>query len=338
MRVLVLGGTKFIGPFAARGLHGMGCEIAVFHRGQSQADLPGDVRYILGDRAQLEEFAPAFEDFAPDVVLDMRPLGETDSQRVMNLFAGKVRRVVMVSSVDVYRNYDVLRGKEPGPPDDAPLTEDSPLRSQLYPYREADSDDPKDFRNIYDKILAERAYLSNPNMPGTVLRLPFVYGPGDYQHRLWEYLKRMDDGRPAILLADECAAWKSGRCYVENVGRAIALAVVNDKAANRIYNVAEPDGWTEQEWITLIAKAAGWNGKLVTRPNAILPASLQCEGNMDALLTASSDRIRAEVGYTEIVGQDEALARTVEWERANPPAQTPPQSFDYEAEDEVLAK
>src|SRR5207245_1703293 len=27
-------------------------------------------------------------------------------------------------------------------------------------------------------------------------RLPCVYGPGDYQHRTFEYLKRMDDGRP----------------------------------------------------------------------------------------------------------------------------------------------
>ena len=338
MRVLVLGGTKFIGPFVVRSLHGQGCEIAVFHRGQSQADLPGDVRYLLGDRNRLEEFAPAFDDFAPDVVLDMRPLGEADSRRVMNVFAGKVRRVVMVSSVDVYRNYDVLRGKEPGPPDPAPLTEDSPLRPQLYPYLEAESADPNDFRNVYDKILAEKVTMSNPDMPGTCLRLPFVYGPGDYQHRLWEYLKRMDDGRAAIILADECAGWKSGRCYVENVGHAVALAVVNDKAANRIYNVAEPEAWTEHEWITRIAQAANWNGKVVTRPNGKLPTPLQCEGNMDALLTVSSSRIRAELGYAELVGQEEALARTVEWERANPPAQSSPASFDYEAEDQVLAK
>lgn len=337
MRVLVLGGTKFIGPFVVRSLHGMGCEIAVFHRGQSQADLPGDIQYILGDRNALEDFAPAFHAFAPDVVLDMRPLGEADSQRVMNVFTGKARRVVMVSSVDVYRNYDVLRGKEPDPADPAPLTEDSPLRPQLYPYREPGIADPNDFRNVYDKILAERVYLSDPNLPGTVLRLPFVYGLGDYQHRLWTYLKRMDDGRPAIVLADECAQWRSGRCYVENVGHAVALAVVNDRAANRVYNVAEPEGWTEQEWITLIGRAAKWNGQIDTRPNAGLPPSLQCEGNMAAHLTTSSQRLRDELGYQEVVAQDEALARTVVWERANPPGQSPPDAFDYEAEDQVIS-
>jgi nucleoside-diphosphate-sugar epimerase len=35
---------------------------------------------------------------------------------------------------------------------------------------------------------------------GTVLRLPMVCGPGDMFHRLHPYLKRMDDGRPGILI------------------------------------------------------------------------------------------------------------------------------------------
>ena len=42
--------------------------------------------------------------------------------------------------------------------------------------------------------------LSDPELPGTVLRLPAVYGPEDRQHRTFEYLKRMDDGRRAILV------------------------------------------------------------------------------------------------------------------------------------------
>ena len=116
----------------------------------------------------------------------------------------------MVSSIDVYRNYDVLRGKEDGPPDAAPLREDSPLRSRLYPYRDPEDADPHALNNVYDKILAERAYLSDPTLPGTVLRLPFVYGPGDYQHRLHTYLKRMDDKRPVILFSQEASKLARG--------------------------------------------------------------------------------------------------------------------------------
>ena len=40
MRVLIIGGTHFIGPAVVRSLHEMGHEVTVFHRGQTTADLP----------------------------------------------------------------------------------------------------------------------------------------------------------------------------------------------------------------------------------------------------------------------------------------------------------
>ncbi len=337
MRVLVLGGTRFIGPFVLRALAARGAEMAVFHRGKSEAELPAGVETILGDRAQIEEHEAAFRSFGPDVVLDMRPLGEDDSERAMRLFTGMAQRAVMVSSIDVYRNYDVLRGREDGPPDAAPLREDSPLRSILYPYQTPDDADPASIGNVYDKILAEGAYLSEPELPGTVLRLPFVYGPNDYQHRLHTYLKRMDDKRPAILFSQEAAGWRAARCYVENVAHAIALAVTDDRAAYRVYNVAEPEGYTEHKWAEQIARVAQWPGQIVLAPDAVLPPALRCDSSVHAHLTVSSARIREELGYVEVVGQDDALARTIEWERAYPPAQDPSAAFDYAAEDAALA-
>jgi hypothetical protein len=50
---------------------------------------------------------------------------------------------------------------------------------------------------------------------------------------------------------------------------------------------------------------------------------------------ASSDRIRKELGYRELLPREEAIRRTIEWERANPPAAPLAQS-DYDAEDEAL--
>ena len=47
----------------------------------------------------------------------------------------------------------------------------------------------------------------------------------------------------------------------------------------------------------------------------------------------SSARIRTELAYIEPVPADFAIARTIEWERANPPAQLDPAQFDYAAED-----
>lgn len=173
--------------------------------------------------------------------------------------------------------------------------------------------------------------------PGTVLRLPAVYGPGDRQRRLFSYLKRMDDRRPAILLSEGQARWRWSRGYVENVAAAIALAVVDERAAGRIYNVAEPEALPEAEWVQQIGQAAGWSGQVVTVPEDRLPLALRSDYRWEQDWFVDSARIRRELDYTEAIPLDDALRRTVEWERAHPPAEIDPAQFDYAAEDAVLA-
>ncbi|HLK60473.1 MAG TPA: NAD-dependent epimerase/dehydratase family protein, partial [Chthonomonadaceae bacterium] len=268
MRILVLGGTLFIGPAAVRRLAASGHEVAVFHRGKSNAPLPDNVQHIHGDRAQMGDFAGDFRRFAPEVVVDMRALTDRDGQMLLELFSGMARRLVAISSVDVYRAYDRLRKADPGPPDPTPLTEDSPLRDRLYPYRDM-AKSPEELFYHYDKILMEQAVQSAPDtLPASVLRLPMVYGPGDYQHRLFPYLKRMDDGRPAILLSEGMASWRGERGYVEDMGEAIFLCAVSEQAAGRTYHVAQKQSMTEAEWVERIGAAAGWKGKIVALPEA----------------------------------------------------------------------
>jgi nucleoside-diphosphate-sugar epimerase len=339
MRVLVIGGTRFIGPFVVTRLCDLGHEVLVFHRGQTGAGLPQRVEHLLGERQHLAGFGAAFKRFAPQVVLDMIPMGEQDARTVMDTLRGLARRVVAVSSQDVYRAYGRLTGHESGAVDPVPLAEDAPLRHKLYPYRgesPRERDDPQRWLDDYDKILVERVVLADPHLPGTVLRLPMVYGPGDRQHRLFEYLKRMDDGRPAILLDEGLAKWRWTRGYVENVAAAIALAVVDARASGRIYNVGESEALTTVGWVREIGRVAGWLGKVVIVPAYRLPAHLAPNVNTDQHLVADTTCIRRELGYDESVPRDEALRRALAWERAHPPAQVESEKFDYAAEDAAL--
>src|SRR5439155_1240573 len=59
----------------------------------------------------------------------------------------------------------------------------------------------------YDKIPAERIVTNDRELPGTVLRLPMVYGPGDPLHRFYPVVKRIADGRRHIIFPDPLAAW-----------------------------------------------------------------------------------------------------------------------------------
>jgi nucleoside-diphosphate-sugar epimerase len=335
MRILIIGGTRFIGPYVVRYLADAGHDVTLFHRGETKADKTYAARQIYGDRRDLPSFAAEFKLAAPDVVLDMIPYAEEEARVLMQVFKGVARRVVAISSADVYRAYARLLRLDMGEPDPARLNEDAPLRERLYPYRER-ADGPDDFKYHYDKILVERIVMSDAFLPGTILRLPVVYGPNDPQHRLFDYLKRMDDNRPHILLEDAQSRWRWTRGYVENVADAIALAVTNERAANRIYNVGEMDALTEADWVRSIGHAAGWNGEIVTLPRDSLPT--QIDKDYRHHLVTDTNRIRAELGYKERISREEALSETINWERANLPAEVNPSQFDYAAEDAALAK
>ena len=225
MRILVIGGTGFIGRPLVRELARMGHAVSVFHRGGTPAELPAES--ILGERRDLARLRPE-----ADLVIDLILSSGAQAQRLMEIFRGVAKRVVAASSIDVYRACGVLHGFEDGPLEPVPLTEDSALRTKsTYP--------PATVKTLqklfgwlddeYDKIPVERTILGDPELPGTVLRLPMVYGPGDHLRRFHPVLKRIDDGRRRILLEESWAAWRSPRGYVDNVAAAIALAAVSDR-------------------------------------------------------------------------------------------------------------
>ncbi len=340
MRILVIGGSgNFIGARVVDELAGLGHDVTVFSRIAPQRSA---IAHIAGDRRRLSDFSAALRAAVPEVVVDVILSSEPQVRAVQNVFRGVAARVVALSSQDVYRSCGVLHHLEPGPLEPLPLTESSPLRTRLQTYPPAQIARLQHiFRWLddeYDKIPVERAVLSDPELAGTVLRLPMVHGPGDKLHRFFPILKRIWDGRPAILMAEEFAAWRGTKEYVDNVAAAIALAVVSKAAAGRIYNIGEAATLSELEWARMIADATGWRGEFVVVPNDRVPAHLRMPVNWAQHWVADTNRIRSELGYGERISREEGVRRTIEWERSNPPAEIDPGQFDYDAEDATLAR
>jgi nucleoside-diphosphate-sugar epimerase len=341
MRILVIGGTRFMGPYVIKNLSTAGHEVSVFHRGQTKARLPEGVREILGDRDHLQDHASDLQQLSPEVVLDMMVMHERHARDLVETFAGIAGRVVVVSSQDVYQAFGRVNRHEGGEIDLSHLTENSPLREKLYPYRGETlraEDDPQRWMDDYDKIPAERVIMNHPQIAGTILRLPAVYGPHDPQHRMFLYLKRMLDGREAILLEETEANWRWTHGYVENVADAIALAVTDPRAGERIYNVGEPFALSIAERVEQIAKAADWHGRIVVQPPERVPQELRWGINAAQDIVVDTSRIRRELDYSERIDLAEAFRRTIAWERDHFPEQIDPARFDYAAEDRVLAE
>ena len=342
MRVLVLGATGFLGPPLVERLVGDGHEVTLFHRGRTPAGRLAGLPAIRGDRNFLDRWIDEFQIVKPDVVVDLIAFTERQAHELINAFRGIAGRLVVLSSGDVYRANDLLFRRTEGPLEAAPLQETSALRDRLFPYRGTPV--PESYGidwNDYDKILVERVVTANAWIPATVLRLPMVYGPGDNQgrkRRFAAYLKRMDDGRHAILLNRLTAAWKAPWGYTENVAEAVRLAVEKQRAAGEIYNVCEPGRPDMAHWVRAVAAAAGWQGRIVEVDEACPAPNLPCTLNLEQHLDMDSAKIRDELGYREAVSRPEAIRRTIAWDRAHPAQETDPAQFDYAAEDAILAR
>jgi len=339
MKILLIGGSGFIGQFAAQQFQQGGHNVTVFHRGKTAA--PQGTEEIFGDRQFLQDHQPEFRRQKFDVVVDFVLSSGRQAQQLMDTFRGIAGRAVALSSMDVYRAWGVFYKTEHCGLQELPLTEDSALRTSTITYP---PDVLKRAQSIYgwmdaeyDKIPVEQAVLGDAKLPGTILRLPMIYGPGDPLHRFHPVLKRIDDGRKQIIFADDVAPLRTPRGYVENVAAAIALAATSPQAAGRVYNICEAESFGELDWERKIAAAVGWQGEFVVLPHDSTPKHLLWPANTAQHVLASSDRIRKELGYREVVPREEAIRRTIEWERSNPPV-APLSQFDYAAEDEVLSQ
>jgi nucleoside-diphosphate-sugar epimerase len=326
MRIVVLGGTGFIGGYVVRKLVQTDHDVMVFHRRADECDLPSSVRHVHGQFNELAEYRDQFERQRPEVLLDMVPYLDKGGHGGAH-FRGIAERAVVISSGDVYRAFARLWKSEPGPPDPVPLREDSPLRTLRAPDRKA--------ADAFDNLEAESAALADPALPATVLRLPATHGPGDRQHRLAPYLRSMRDGREAIVLGESHADWRWSRGYVENVAAAIVVAIDDQRASGRIYNVGAQPVLSEAEWVRTIAGFTGWEGELRILSDERLPTRLRQPFDFKQHLALDTTAIRSELGFREPIAETDGLHRTVEWELKTLD-EVPDLRRDYGAEDEAL--
>ena len=80
MRVLVIGGTGFIGRHVTSLLTEAGHSVTVFHRGQTDARLPAGIDHITGEHGALPAFSLELKRINPDVTLDMICYNEQEAK------------------------------------------------------------------------------------------------------------------------------------------------------------------------------------------------------------------------------------------------------------------
>lgn len=227
MKILIIGGTGLISMPLTRALHGRGEEVTLFNRGKRTPDLPEGVRQMLGDRTAYRDFETTVRAAEPfDVVIDMICYKEADAESLSRAFAGRIRQLIVCSTVDVYAK----------PADHYPVTEGEAHRPPPWDYAR-------------DKATLERTLQKahrRGDFPVTILRPAHTYHDGGaLLHSMGgrtTYLDRLRKGKPIIVHGDGSALWAS--CHAEDVARAFVEAAGKPITFGKSYHV------TGEEWMS----------------------------------------------------------------------------------------
>ena len=185
MRLLVLGGTQFVGYAAVSAALGLGWEVTTFNRGLSGADA-ADVRVHRGDRTQAADLARLSAAGPWDAIIDTSGYVPREVLASCERLEPVTARYVFMSTVSVYRGWPVEPLSEASevlycPPDAGP------------DYGEDVEDGPT--RYGYQKSGCELAVTSTFGSERSVLLRPgVVLGPREYVGRLPWWLKRIAAG------------------------------------------------------------------------------------------------------------------------------------------------
>jgi 2'-hydroxyisoflavone reductase len=315
-RVLVIGGTLFIGRALVDELLERGDDVVIMHRGKGTpfGERVGEIRC---DRNDVAAVRAALDGTSFDIVYDNVydwERGTTADQVSAAAIAAShgLRRYVFTSSVAVY-------------PEGGEYDEQAPLV-------------PSDYPNPYSaqKADSERALFElhrQRGIPVTTLRPAFIYGPHNPFDREAFFWDRLRAGRPIIVPEDGLRTMQW--VHVRDVARAAVLAATKDVAIGHAYNLASYPPLTQIEFIQLLARIAQREAHVVHIPREQIQ---QAGGQLFAPpyyfgvyldippITARVDRARSELGL-ELTPLEEGLRETYRWYEQQ---QRPQPDFSWE--------
>ena len=174
LRILILGGTGFTGPYQVRYAVERGHHVTVFNRGRRQADIPATVVQLTGDRnGQLD----ALKGKTWDVVIDVPSTLPRWVRDAATLLKDSAKRYVFISTISVYADTS-----KPG------INESSPLATMPDPTSEE--------MRYYGALKALAEQEAEKAFPGrtTIIRPGLIVGPGDMSDRFSYWPVRIDRG------------------------------------------------------------------------------------------------------------------------------------------------
>ncbi|MSS70512.1 MAG: NAD-dependent epimerase/dehydratase family protein [Candidatus Latescibacteria bacterium] len=329
MKVLIIGGTRYMGRVAVQRLLERGDSVTVFSRGNVQPEWWDQVAHIPGDRKDRADFSARLKGKTFDAVIDTQAFQKEDVESSAEVFRGNVGRYLMVSTGSVY-----LDGK-------LDFSAHCPFRESDVDWRALDYTYPEG-EDPYGvgKRHCEKWLCENSPMPYTIIRVPAVMGWDDPTGRMWWWVQRALDGKGVLIPMEHRAPFRT--LYMEDAASNFLRALDSPRAANRTYHIATQEVLTPERWAGLIYQAAGHECRITYVPEQVIRSQEVLNAYAPPLtrpIPYIHDLSRAEDDFgfqTTPVAQ--WIQRTVDWYRENPPS-APSKGYEHrEAEGALMER
>ncbi|WP_338442125.1 NAD-dependent epimerase/dehydratase family protein [Synechococcus elongatus IITB4] len=206
MRILVIGGSRFIGVALVRQLLAAGHEVTVLNRGSRPA--PTVVEQLVGDRHDPLTLAQ-LKGRSFDVVFDNTGREAAETQALVASLNGQFQQLIYVSSAGVYAASDQL-----------PLRESDPVDPQSRHRGKFETED----------------WLRQQGLPFTAFRPVYIYGPSNYNPIEQWFFDRILRDRPILIPGSGLHLTQLG--HVEDLAAAMVAAVNHPRAIGQVYNLS----------------------------------------------------------------------------------------------------
>ena len=208
MRVLVIGGTRFIGVYLTKQLVAQSHEVTLLNRGNHPAPVDG-VESIVCDRTNPTALKAALTGKSFDAIFDNNGRELAHTQPLADLFKGKLQHFIYVSSAGVY------------------------AKSEQMPHKEGDAVDPN---SRHKGKFHTEDYLKEQGVPFTAIRPVYIYGPQNYNPLEKWFFDRLVRDRPIPIPGSGMALTHLGHC--QDLAAAMVSVLGNDQAIGQIYNIS----------------------------------------------------------------------------------------------------
>ncbi len=328
MKALVIGGTGPTGHLIVNGLLKRGYLVAMLHTGRHEVDeIPPEVEHIHTDPFSEDALRQALDGRTFDLTL--AAYGRL--RRIAVVMRGRTGRFISIGGAPAYRGYmnpTVL--SPPGMP--VPTAEDA----EVVPI---EGEDAKGWRVAQTE---QAVFDLHPN--ATHFRYPYLYGPYQIGPREWSVVRRILDGRPSIIVPEDGLSL-SHSAYVDNAAHAVLLAIDKPEVSSgQIYNCGDAHLLTVRQRVEVIAEALSAEIEIVSMPSQFaVPARPMLAQPWTTHRVLDLSKIKAQLGYSDAVAPERALAITARWLKQHPlpsggsDEKVLQDPFDYQAEDELIA-